>query len=287
MAGGSGGLAAGGDAVQSSARVGRAIASNRRAHRPRACLRASRERYRQRDAAPRLLHRTGWDPPAAALCEKINPNAVELSVAWGGFQSWRHYYTQSDCFYQVGANGKAPDVCDRVREFDVPPMRFHLSRSREDRLTKAECQQKAIQDGGSGGEYGTELMMLLLGYSPEEIAAGGRGYPPEHGGAYEFKRTQLDGGGDTGQDYSRLPGPSSPCGASAEFLARRRRRQSANWTASCPDGRPRPTRLVLPLRFAARSSDCRPESTCRRRIAEIDSRQRGLPPVITDHWSVI
>ena len=157
-------------------------------------------------ATPRHGYYTGPDgiPAAAALCEKINPNAVELSVAWGGFQSWRHYYTQSDCFYQVGANGKAPDVCDRVRELDVPPMKFHLSRSREDRLTKAECQQKAIQDGGSGGEYGTELMMLLLGYSQEEIAAGGRGYPPEHGGAYEFKRTQLDGGGDTGEDYSRL-----------------------------------------------------------------------------------
>jgi hypothetical protein len=166
-------------------------------------------------AGPRHKYYQGPDaiPAAIAVCEKINPDAVELSVSWGGFDSWRYYYLQSDCFHQVAANGVAEGACDRMRDLDAPPPRFHLSRQRQRRATRDECRKDARLQNMGGGEYGSELLLLLLGYSREQITDGGRGLLPEDGGAYEFKKALLDGQGDDGTDYSRME----------DFLQRTRR----------------------------------------------------------------
>lgn len=141
---------------------------------------------------------------AAAICGKINPEAIELSVSWGGFDFWRQYYTQSDCFYQVAANGKAIELCDKIRELDAPAPKIHLSKTKERLLTRAECRAEASHHNASGGEYGTELMLLLLEYSREQITAGAKGRLPEEGGAYEFKSSLMNDYGDDGQDYKRV-----------------------------------------------------------------------------------
>lgn len=157
-------------------------------------------------AGPRGPYATGPRtlPAALAVCEKISPHATELSASWGGFQSWSFYYVQSDCFYQVALNGKAVDVCDRVYELDAPPPRRDLSRARERRLTAEECRKEAEHHDASGGEYGSEMMLALLGYSREQITAGAGGRLPEHDGAYLFKSSLLNGQGDTGEDYTGL-----------------------------------------------------------------------------------
>jgi hypothetical protein len=49
-----------------------------------------------------------------------------------------------------------------------------------------------------------QMMLLLLGYSREQIASNHRGLLPEDGGDYEFKMSLLTGQGDNGEDYSRF-----------------------------------------------------------------------------------
>jgi hypothetical protein len=157
-------------------------------------------------AAPRGSFRPGPDvvPAAVSICEKINPRATTLSASWGGFEGWSFSYAQAECFYQVAVKAKAIEVCDRVREVDETPPRPHLSEKRERRLTRAECRDEASRQGGGGGEFGTEVMLALLGYTAKDraAAAGDRGL--DEFDAYEFKSYLFDGHGDDGQDYSTL-----------------------------------------------------------------------------------
>ena len=155
-------------------------------------------------SGPRHRYYTGPDsvPAAVAVCERISPRATELTASWGGFDSWSFEYARSACFHQVAVAGKAPDICDRLTPLEATPARILVGARR--RVTVEQCQQEAMRDGGGGGEFGSEVLLSLLGYSREQMTSGADGVAPEHGGAYEFKQTLLVGGGGDGQDYSRF-----------------------------------------------------------------------------------
>lgn len=155
-------------------------------------------------AGPRHGYYQGPDtiPTAVSVCEKISPHATELIASWGGFEGWSFSYVQTDCYYQVARSGKAPEVCDRMRDLDAPPPRLHLSRARERRMTQVQCRAEATRHGGGGGEFGSDVILGLLGYSREERLAAAAGRPLEEYDAYDFKRYLLDGHGDGGEDYA-------------------------------------------------------------------------------------
>jgi hypothetical protein len=157
-------------------------------------------------AGPRNGYYAGPDvvPAAMSICEKVSPRATELTASWGGFEGWSYSYVQAECFYQVARSARAIEVCDRVREMDLPKPKLLLSEKRERRLTREQCREEAARDGGGGGETGTEVMLALLGYTPKDVAAVANGRPAYEFGAYEFKRYLLDGQGGDGQDYAAL-----------------------------------------------------------------------------------
>lgn len=156
-------------------------------------------------------------PPAVILCEKIHPDAAELSAAFGGLESWAFYYKQSECFHDVALVTSSLELCDRVRTLEGPPPRPLLPPGRERRVTADECR-KAITEGDRGvghAEYGNELLLLLLGYSAGQITTLAGGRPPEHDGATDAIHALLDvhdgdeEGLERGRDFlsrlSRLP----------------------------------------------------------------------------------
>lgn len=156
-------------------------------------------------------------PPALILCEKIHPDAAELSVAFGGFESWAYFYKQSECFHDVALATSSLELCDRVRAMEGPPPRALLPAGRERRVTADECRRAVTAGNGGVGyaEYGNEMLLLLLGYSAEQITTLARGRPPEHDGATDAIHALLDvydgdeEGLERGRDFlsrlSRLP----------------------------------------------------------------------------------
>lgn len=123
-------------------------------------------------------------PAAVALCEKIDPEALDLSVAFGGFESWSYRYLRSHCFRQIAAAARMPELCDRVRVLDSRPPTGFLGR--ENPVTPACLADAKLGRRTGWAEFGNEMILLLLGYTPEEIAAGAGGRTLEEDGAYEF-----------------------------------------------------------------------------------------------------
>jgi hypothetical protein len=156
-------------------------------------------------------------PPALILCEKIHPDAAELRVAFGGFESWAYSYKQSECFHDVALATSSLELCDRVRTLEGPPPRALLPAGRERRITADGCRRAiaAGNDGGGYAEFGNELLLRLLGYSSAQITTLARGRLPEHDGATDAIHALLDvydgdeEGVERGRDFlsrlSRLP----------------------------------------------------------------------------------
>jgi hypothetical protein len=141
-------------------------------------------------AAPQFYPSPDTLPPAIALCEKIHPDATELSVAFGGLESWSWRYVRADCFYEIATSAGNPELCERVRPIDRPPPRGFLV-GRNNPITPAACREAATSSGRTGwAEFGTEMLMLLIGYTRDQMTAA-KGTPPEYGGAYEFLQTVL------------------------------------------------------------------------------------------------
>ena len=131
-------------------------------------------------------------PAAIALCEKIDPEAVDLSVNFGGLESWSYRYMRSICFQEIAASAGAPELCDRVRELDARPPRPLLGR--ENPVTPAACREDAKSRSRTGwAEFGTEMILLLVGYTANEISAGAGGRTLEEDAAYEFVSNLLMG----------------------------------------------------------------------------------------------
>ena|SRR5688572_11246024 len=158
------------------------------------------------DAAHHHYPVPGTLPAAVSLCEKINPEAVELSVSFLGLESWSYSYLASQCFAHVAETVKVVELCDRLRPLDSPPPLPFLTADRNRSVTREACRTKVLGpgQGGVSGSYDDEMIALLLGYSREEITAGAGGRLPEDGGAFDFLLERLPRPYDDEVDFYKV-----------------------------------------------------------------------------------
>jgi hypothetical protein len=145
-------------------------------------------------------------PAAISLCEKIHPEARELSVSFFGLEAWSYSYLASQCFTHVAETVKVIELCDRVRAVDTSPSMPLLAADRERPVTPEACRTsvRARGSGGVSGSYDHELIALLLGYSREQITAGAGGRLPEEGGAFDFLLNALPRPDDDHVDFHKV-----------------------------------------------------------------------------------
>lgn len=135
-------------------------------------------------------------PVATRICEKINPSAVEVDRISNSYVDLR-----SNCFNVVAVAGAAPEICDRIRSSGVAD----AEGTRSAEPSTASCRDSIARgDRGVGWtEIGNEMIALLLGYTPAQIAAAAGGRAAEEGGATEFMSHLVPVIGDDQESYDR------------------------------------------------------------------------------------
>ena len=113
---------------------------------------------------------------APELCDKISPDTVEHGPIFGN-SDMRIRYLQSMCFFNMAAKRRDPSLCRRVRTIST----FWRDGSG---VTEDACRG-AIAKGPWGGNYGTGVVLGVMGYPDEEIR---KAYPdhPAPDRSYEF-----------------------------------------------------------------------------------------------------
>ena len=113
---------------------------------------------------------------APELCDKMSPDTVEHGPIFGN-ADMRIRYLQSMCFFNMAAKRRDPSLCRRVRTIST----FWRDGSG---VTEDACRG-AIAKGAAGGNYGTGMVLGVMGY-PDDVI---RTKYPEHPGpdrSYDF-----------------------------------------------------------------------------------------------------
>ena len=97
---------------------------------------------------------------APELCERISPDTVEHGPIFGN-SDMRIRYLQSMCFFNMAAKRRDPSLCKRVRTIST----FW----RDGSGVTADTCRGAIAKGPWGGNYGTGMVLGVMGYPDEEI----------------------------------------------------------------------------------------------------------------------
>ena len=133
---------------------------------------------------------------APELCDKVSPDAVEHGPVFGN-SAMRIRYLQSLCFYDLAALRGDDSLCRRVRTISTPwrdgsgltedTCRGHVRRGRQH----------------TGGNYGTNLVLGVMGYSDDDIRKRHPDHPaPDR--SFQFVPSMTPGDARTIQFRARL-----------------------------------------------------------------------------------
>jgi len=116
---------------------------------------------------------------APPLCDRISPQTVEHGPIFGN-SDMRIRYLQSMCFYNLALQRQDASLCQRVRTISA----FLRDGSG---VSEARCRER-VADGPRhmGGDYGTGMLLGVMGYPDDEIRKVFPDHPvPDR--AFEFK----------------------------------------------------------------------------------------------------
>lgn len=133
---------------------------------------------------------------APQLCDRISPQTVEHGPIFGN-SDMRVRYLQSMCFYNLALQRPDLSLCQRVRTIST----FLRDGSG---ISEAKCRER-VADGPRrmGGNYGTGMLLAVMGYPDDEIRKVYPDHPvPDRSFEFELQAVSRD---ELRERIERLP----------------------------------------------------------------------------------